>query len=87
MTKEGILLGYFLSLGSVLVSQQDAKIFNTNEHVLIHELHYIQDKYMWVFNDQTEGLDYLKQQIKAQFNGLDADDIIINFEEVKNNEI
>lgn len=51
ITKEGVLLGYFLSIGSKLVSQQEAKVFTIHEQVLGHELQYIQGKYLWAFKD------------------------------------
>lgn len=86
-TKEGVLLGYFLSIGSKLVSQQEAKVFNIHEQVLGHELQYIQDKYMWVFDNNVKGLELLKNEIKSQFNGLKYEDVDFTHEEIKEDEI
>jgi hypothetical protein len=44
ITKEGVLLGYFLSIGSKLVSQQEAKVFNADESVLDNLKEYTLDK-------------------------------------------
>ena len=79
ITKEGVLLGYFLSIGSKLVSQQEAKIFTIPEQALDFEASYIYNKYMWVF-DSNEVLDDLKQIIKSQFNGLTKEEILIKTE-------
>jgi len=34
ITYKGLLLGYFLSIGSKLVSQEEAKVFNISESML-----------------------------------------------------
>lgn len=81
VTKEGVLLGYFLSIGSKLVSQQEAKIFTITEQALDIEREYIYNKYLWIFDD-IEVLDDLKKIIKSQFNGLNKEDILLKIEKV-----
>ena len=81
VTKRGVLLGYFLSIGSKLVSQQEAKIFTISEQALDIESNYIYNKYMWVFDD-IEVFDGLKQIIKSQFGGLKKEDILLKIEKV-----
>lgn len=44
ITKEGVLLGYFLSIGSKLVSQQEAKVFSADENILDTLKKYTLDK-------------------------------------------
>ena len=81
-TTEGVLLGYFLSIGSKLVSQQEAKVFSSDEKIIYHNATQVYDKFIWIYDDSIPGLEHLKKELKSQFTGITLNDICLEIERI-----